>query len=73
MSTRPNNIETSRIGFENSKLRAECLYFDHSIVEFEVGPVGAIARIVRDDGSRGYAGPLPRATIDALREVGRDV
>jgi len=40
----------------------------HSIVRVEYGPAGAIARIDRPDG-RDYAGPLPRATLQALREV----
>ena len=71
MSTRPETTETSRIEFENSKLRSDRLTLEHSIVEFEVGPVGVVARIDHSDGRRDYAGPLDDATIAALREVSR--
>ena len=43
----------------------------NSTITFEVGPVGVVARIDQRDGRRDYAGPLPDATISALREVGR--
>lgn len=69
MSTRPIDTEISRIGFENSKLRAERLHFEHAEVTFEVGPVGVVAKI-RGDGRPEYAGPLDAATIDALYELG---
>ena len=68
MSTRPKSTESGSIAAE---LRAERLTLEHSIVEFEVGPVGVVARIDHRDGRREYAGPLPDATISALREVGR--
>ena len=70
MSSRPNKTETSRIGTRHSDLRAERLTLANSIIEFEVGPVGVFARVDHADGRRDYAGPLPDATISALREVG---
>jgi hypothetical protein len=69
MSTRLNTHDTSRIA---NKLRQSRLTFENSIIEFETGPVGVFARITRDDGRREYAGPLPDATIAALREVGSE-
>lgn len=71
MSTRPEHTESSRIGLSNTELRTERLTLANSIIEFEVGPVGVFARIVREDGRRDYAGPLPSGTISALREVSR--
>ena len=68
MSTRQKSTESGSIA---SELRAERLTLANSIVEFEVGPVGVVARIDRADGRREYAGPLPDATIAALREVSR--
>lgn len=43
----------------------------NSIVELERGPAGVVARVRHASGRAEYAGPLPDATIDALREVGR--
>jgi len=57
---------------DTTELRRARLTFANSIVEFETGPVGAIARLTHDDGSVAYAGPLPDATIAALREVGNE-
>ena len=68
MSTRPKSTESGSIA---SDLRAERLTFANSTVTFEAGPVGVVARIDRADGRRDYAGPLPDATIAALREVSR--
>ena len=70
MSTRPEHTDSSRIGLSNTELRTERLTLANSIIEFEVGPVGVFARIVREDGRRDYAGPLDEGTIEALREVG---
>ena len=70
MSSRPKTTETSRIGTRHSDLRAERLTFANSTVTFETGPIGTIARVDHADGQTEYAGPLPDATISALREVG---
>ena len=70
MSTRPEHTDSSRIGLSNTELRTERLTLEHSIIEFELGPVGVFARVDHADGRRDYAGPLPDATISALREVG---
>jgi len=69
MSTRLNTHDTSRIANE---LRQSRLTFENSVVEFETGPVGTIARLTHDDGTVAYAGPLDEATIAALREVGSE-
>ena len=71
MSTRPEHTDSSRIAINNSELRAERLTLANSTITFEVGPVGVVARIDQRDGRRDYAGPLPDATISALREVSR--
>ena len=68
MSTRPKSTESGSIAAE---LRAERLTLANSVVTFEVGPVGVVARIDHRDGRREYAGPLSDATIAALREVSR--
>lgn len=57
---------------DTTELRRSRLTFANSVVAFETGPVGTVARITRDDGRREYAGPLPDATIAALREVGNE-
>lgn len=49
----------------------ECLTLAHSTITIESGPAGTLARIDRDGESPDYAGPLPRETITALREVAR--
>jgi len=69
MSTRLKSRGNDRI---DNKLRRSRLTFANSVVEFETGPVGTIARLTHDDGSVAYAGPLPDATIAALREVGNE-
>jgi hypothetical protein len=72
MSTTRNTTEIGRIDTNTTELRHTRLTFSNSVVELEVWPVGTIARITRDDGHRGYAGPLDEATIGALREVGSE-
>lgn len=73
MSTRPANAENSRIEYKTKELRTERLHFENSLIEFEVGPAGVIAKI-RDGGPIEYAGPLEQQTIDALFDAGeRDV
>jgi hypothetical protein len=67
MSTTFTTHETESIA---SDLRRERLALENSVVEFETGPVGTVAKITRHDGRRDYAGPLPSGTIAALREVG---
>jgi len=57
---------------DTTELRRARLTFANSIVEFETGPVGTIARLTHDDGTVAYAGPLDEATIAALREVGSE-
>ena len=69
MSTRLKSRGNDRI---DNKLRRSRLTFANSVVEFETGPVGTIARLTHDDGTVAYAGPLPDATIAALREVGNE-
>jgi hypothetical protein len=46
------------------------LFFRHSTIRLEPGPAGTVARIDHDrrDGTE-YAGPLPEATVEALRSV----
>jgi len=69
MSTRLKSRGNDRI---DNKLRRSRLTFANSVVEFETGPVGTIARLTHDDGTVAYAGPLDEATIAALREVGSE-
>ena len=57
---------------DTTELRRARLTFANSIVEFETGPVGTVARLTHDDGRREYAGPVDEATIAALREVGSE-
>jgi hypothetical protein len=45
------------------------IVLSNSVVELEDGPAGTIAAIHRVGRGVEYAGPLPDATIDALREV----
>lgn len=47
----------------------DVLQLENTRVVFENGPAGVIARVVYDSGRVDYAGPLPLATICALREV----
>ena len=68
MSTQSKNTETDRIESKH-QLRTDRLTLANSTIEFEVGPVGVFAKVVREDGRRDYAGPLPFGTIAALREV----
>ena len=46
------------------------LEFENSLVTFECGPVGTIAKIERGT-EKEYAGPLPKDTVDSLLEVSR--
>jgi len=48
----------------------DVLQLANSRVAFERGPAGVIARVMHDTGRVAYAGPLPDATIRALRDVG---
>jgi hypothetical protein len=56
---------------EPRRIEAESLTLANSVVELEHGPAGTVAAIYRVGRGVEYAGPLPDATIDALREVGR--
>lgn len=51
--------------------RKETIQTANALVTVERGPAGAVARIERttDGYTREYAGPLPEATVDALKEV----
>ena len=54
--------------YETSRIAHSTLTLAHSVVELEAGPAGVVARV--DYGDRvEYAGPLPDATVAALREV----
>jgi hypothetical protein len=66
----PKSHDSSRI--DTTELRRSRLTFANSVVAFETGPVGTVARIEHVDGRREYAGPLDEATIAALREVGSE-
>ena len=48
--------------YETSRIAHSTLTLAHSVVELEAGPAGVVARVE-------YAGPLPDATVAALREV----
>jgi hypothetical protein len=47
----------------------DVLQLANSRVAFEYGPAGVIARVENETGGVDYAGPLPQATIRALRDV----
>ena len=47
----------------------DVLQLANSRVSFEHGPAGVIARVDHRSGRVDYAGPLPQATIRALRDV----
>lgn len=47
----------------------DVLQLANSRVSFERGPAGIIARVDHRSGRVDYAGPLPQATIRALRGV----
>jgi len=47
----------------------DVLQLANSRVSFERGPAGVIARVDHRSGRVDYAGPLPQATIRALRDV----
>jgi hypothetical protein len=47
----------------------DVLQFANSRVSFERGPAGILARIDYDSGGVDHAGPVPQATIRALRDV----
>lgn len=49
-------------------LNAESLQLKNTTVVLEHGPAGTIGRVERG-GRTEYAGPLPSATVQALREV----
>ena len=61
--------DTNADTVEPSRTEAESLTLANSVVELEHGPAGTIAAIHRVGAGVEYAGPLPDATIDALREV----
>jgi len=71
MSTQPSNQSNERRAANSKQLSGAQLRLENSLIKFEVGPVGTIARIERDDGTCDYAGPLNETTIAALLEVAK--
>ena len=51
--------------------QTETLTLANSVVELEAGPAGVVARVDHGRDRVEYAGPLPDATVTALREVSR--
>ena len=64
--THADTVESSR-----TEAEATTITLANSVVELERGPAGVVGRVRHASGHTEYAGPLPDATIDALREVGR--
>lgn len=65
MSVHPTQTHDS-----STDTKADAIKLAHSVVELERGPAGVIARVQHRSGRVDHAGPLPDATIAALREVG---
>lgn len=71
MSFRKPKSTVSRKRIENQSLDlfgSEAVVLKHSIVTFECGPAGVIARIDRTDGTKDYAGPVDSTTVETFRE-----
>lgn len=67
---KPTHYDRSESADNKAPTDRERFVLANSTVTLERGPAGPVARVERD-GVTDYAGPLPRATIDALREVSR--
>jgi hypothetical protein len=66
-STGRTDSQSTRWEFEIGK--REVIHFANTSVSFQSGPAGVIARVDHRSGRVDYAGPLPQATIRALRDV----
>lgn len=66
-----SSLETSKNSRIELNQQPDRLTLANSVLTFESGPAGTIARITHDDGRTDYAGPLCVETIEALDEVGQ--